>query len=98
MVLLDYTKLVSKVLKLYMRQRLGQHICNMFIYAHIMEFYGSSLHHIMNEVILDFYVLRLVKDRALLPNINSSFQLELPFNIFGNPILRIPPLCRGQMA
>jgi hypothetical protein len=55
-VLLDYTKLVSKVLKLYTRQRLGQHICNLFIRANIMELYGSSLHHIMNIMILDFYV------------------------------------------
>jgi hypothetical protein len=55
-VLLDYTKLVSKVLKIYTRLRLGQHICNLFIHANIMELYGSSLHHIMNVMILDFYV------------------------------------------
>jgi hypothetical protein len=30
-VLSDYTKLISKVLKLYMRQRFGRHICNLFI-------------------------------------------------------------------
>jgi hypothetical protein len=36
-VLSDYTKLVSKVLKLYMRQRLGQHINNLLIRANIME-------------------------------------------------------------
>jgi hypothetical protein len=40
----DYTKLVSKVLKLYTRQLLGQHINNLFIHANIMELYGSSLH------------------------------------------------------
>jgi hypothetical protein len=56
-VLSDYTKLVSKVLKLYTRQRLGQHICNLFICANILELYSSSLHHIMNEVIPDLYVL-----------------------------------------
>jgi hypothetical protein len=56
-VLSNYTKLVSKVLKLYTRQRLGQHICNLLINANIMEFYSSSLHHIMNEMILDLYVL-----------------------------------------
>jgi hypothetical protein len=56
-VLSDYTKLVSKVLKLYMRHRLGQHICNMFICANILELYSSSRHHIMNEVIPDLYVL-----------------------------------------
>jgi hypothetical protein len=48
-VLSDYTKLVSKVLKLYMRQRLGKHISNLFIRANIMELYGSSMHHITNK-------------------------------------------------
>jgi hypothetical protein len=56
-VLSDYTKLLSKVLKLYMRQRLGQHICNMFIFANILELCSSYLHHIMNEVISDLYVV-----------------------------------------
>jgi hypothetical protein len=55
-VLSDYTNLVSKVLKLYTRQRIGQHICNLFIRANIMEFYGSSLYHITNGMISDFYV------------------------------------------
>jgi hypothetical protein len=55
-VLSDYTKLISKVLKLYMRQRLGQHICNLFICANILELYGSSLHHITDVMISDFYV------------------------------------------
>jgi hypothetical protein len=36
-VLSDYTKLVSKVLKLYTRKRLGQHICNLLICANILE-------------------------------------------------------------
>jgi hypothetical protein len=54
-VLSDYTKLVSKVL--YTRQRLGQHINNLFIHANIIELYGSSLDHITNEVIPDLYVL-----------------------------------------
>jgi hypothetical protein len=55
-VLSDYTKFVSKVLKLYMRKRLGQHICNLLINANIMDIYGSSLHHITNVMISDFYV------------------------------------------
>jgi hypothetical protein len=36
-VLSDYTKLVSKVFKLYTRQRLGQHIYNLLIYTNIFE-------------------------------------------------------------
>jgi hypothetical protein len=64
-VLSDYTKLVSKVFKLYMRQRLGQHICNLFICANILELYRSSLHHIMNEVILDLYVIRIIMEHII---------------------------------
>jgi hypothetical protein len=56
-VLSDNTKLVSEVLKLHMRHRLGQHICNLLICANILELYSSPLHHIMNVVILDLYVL-----------------------------------------
>jgi hypothetical protein len=55
-VLSDYTKLISKVLKIYTIQRLGQNICNMFICANIMDLYGSSLHHITNVMISYFYV------------------------------------------
>jgi hypothetical protein len=64
-VLSDYTKLVSKVLKLFTRQRLGQHICNLFICVNIMEIYSSSLHHIMNEVIPDLYVLQLIMEHII---------------------------------
>ena len=61
-VLSDYTKLVSKVFKFYMRHRLSQHICNLLICANILELYSSSLHHIKNVGILDFYVLRLIME------------------------------------
>jgi hypothetical protein len=33
----DNTNIVSKVLKLHMRQRLGQHICNLLICANILQ-------------------------------------------------------------
>jgi hypothetical protein len=65
-VLSDYTKLVSKVLKLYMRQRLGQHICNLLIYANILEIYNSPLHQITKVVIPDFYVLRIIMEHWVL--------------------------------
>jgi hypothetical protein len=71
-VLSDYTKLVSKVLKLYMRQSLGQHICNLLICANILELYGSPLHHIMNVVIPDFYVLRLVMEHRVLCHLYAA--------------------------
>ena len=61
-VLSDNTKLVSEVLKLHTRQRLGQHICNLLICANILELYNSPLHHITNVVISDVYVLRLIME------------------------------------
>jgi hypothetical protein len=53
------------VLKLYTRQRIGQHICNLFICANILELYSSPLHHIMDEVIPDLYVLRLIMGHVI---------------------------------
>jgi hypothetical protein len=55
-VLSNYTKLISKVFKLYTRQRLGQHICFMFIHANILELYGYSLHHVIDVMISNLYV------------------------------------------
>jgi hypothetical protein len=56
-VFLDYTNIVSEVLKLHMRQSLGQHSYNMLICANVLELYSSPLHHIMNVVVPDLYVL-----------------------------------------
>jgi hypothetical protein len=42
-VLLDNTKLISEALKLQMRQRLGQHICNLLVCANILELYSLLL-------------------------------------------------------
>jgi hypothetical protein len=61
-VLSDNTKLVSEVLKLHMRQRIGQHICNLLICANILELSNSPLYHITNVVIPDLYVLRLIME------------------------------------
>jgi hypothetical protein len=78
-VLSDYTKLVSKELKLYTRQRLGQHICNQFICANILELYSSSLHHIMNEVIQDLYVLRLIMEHIIFIQLWLSHRVTMAF-------------------
>ena len=56
------TKLVSKVFKLYPRQRLRQYISNLFINTYILELYGSLLHHISNVEIPDFYVLQSIME------------------------------------
>jgi hypothetical protein len=71
-VLSDYTKLVSKVLKLYKIQRLGQHIYNLLTYANILELYDSHMHHITNVVILDLFVLQLVMEHRVLCHLNVA--------------------------
>ena len=56
----DHSKLVSEVLKLHLGQRLGQHIRNLLICGNVLEFHNSLLHHIMDRLVLDLYVLGLV--------------------------------------
>ena len=52
-VLSDNTKLILKVSKL-------------FIHANVLELQGSSLYHVMNVMITDLYVLRLVVEYMIL--------------------------------
>ena len=56
-VLLDYTKLVTKVFKIYLRQSFGQYINNLLIDTHILELYRSLLYHIPYVKISYLYVL-----------------------------------------
>ena len=56
-VLLDNTKLVLKVLKLHMRQRLSQHICYMLICASILELHNSLLYQVTNVLVPKLNVL-----------------------------------------
>jgi hypothetical protein len=71
-VLLDNTKLVSEVLKLHTRQRLGHHICNLLICANVLELYNSPLHDITNVVIPDFYVLQLIMEHWVLRQLYAT--------------------------
>ena len=68
----NHTKLVSKVFELYSGQRLCQYISNLFISTHILELYGSLLHHISNVEILDFYVLRSVMEYWVLCHLYTT--------------------------
>jgi hypothetical protein len=71
-ILSENTKLVLEVLKLHMRQRLGQHICNLLICANILEFYSSPLPHITNVVILDLYVLQIILEHKVLHHLYAT--------------------------
>ena len=65
-VLWENTKVVSKVLKLYTRQRLGQHICNLLICANILELHSSLLYQFINLVVPDINVICLIMEHWVL--------------------------------
>ena len=58
----DHTKRVSEIYKLYLGQRLGQHIRDLLICGNVLELHSSLLHHITNILIFDLYVLALVME------------------------------------
>ena len=66
------TKIVSKVFKLYSRQRLRQLINNFFIGTHILDLYGFLLYHISNVEIPDFYVLWLIVEHWVLRHLYTT--------------------------
>lgn len=85
-VLLDHSKLVLEVLKLYLGQQLGQHIPDLLVCGNILELHNSLFHHITDILILDVYVLRLVMKYWILGQLNvtlvvtkntSHIQLEI---------------------
>jgi hypothetical protein len=45
----------------------------MFICVNILEFYSSSLHHVMGEVIPDLYVLRLIMEHMVLHHFYTTW-------------------------
>ena len=55
-----------------MRQRLSQHIYNLLICAHILEFYSSLLHHVTNVEISDLYVLCLIMEHEVLCRVHIA--------------------------
>ena len=59
---LENTKLLPEVLKLHLSQWLCQHISYLFVCRNILELHCSPLHHILDIVILDLDMLRLVME------------------------------------
>ena len=55
-----YSKSSTKVFKFHPGKRLGENIYSLVICRNILELDRTFLHHIMYEVILNLYVLRLV--------------------------------------
>ena len=57
---LFYSKSSTKVFKLHSGKRLVVNICSLVVCQNILELDRTFLHHIMYEVILNLYVLRIV--------------------------------------
>ena len=54
---LENTKILPEVLKLHPSQWLSQHISYLFVRRNILELHCSSLHHILDIMILDLDML-----------------------------------------
>ena len=63
---LENTKLLYEVLKIHSGQWLGQRISYLFVHHNILELHYSSLHHILDIVIFDLDMLRLVMECRVL--------------------------------
>ena len=59
---LENTKFLSEVLELQPSQWIRQYISYMFLRHNILELHYSPLHHILDIVILDLNMLRLVME------------------------------------
>ena len=59
---MENMKLLPEVLKLHSSQWLHQHIIYLFLHCNILELHCSSLHHILDIVIFDLDMLRLVME------------------------------------
>ena len=59
---MENTKILPEALKLHPSQWLRQHINYLFLRRNILELHCSPLHHILDIVILDVNILRLVME------------------------------------
>ena len=63
---LENTKLLPEVLEFHPSQWLCQHINYLFLRRNILELHCSHLHHILDIMILDLDMLRLVMEHWIL--------------------------------
>ena len=63
---LENTKILPEVFKLHPSQWICQHIIYLLLHRNILELHYSSLHHILDVVILDLDILRLVMEHRVL--------------------------------
>jgi hypothetical protein len=55
--ILYHAKLVSEVLILHSKQRLGENVCYLLICGYVLELHSSSLYHVLNVMVFDLYML-----------------------------------------
>ena len=76
-VLSYYTNFVSKVFKLYKRQRLSQYINHLLLGRNILELYSSLLHHVSNIMELYLYVFWLVLKYQVLHHLDATLIIRI---------------------
>jgi hypothetical protein len=72
--ILHHDKLVYEVYKLFLRQRLGENVRNMFICGYVLKFYCSLLYHVSDEMIFDLNVLR--PDQIVMQEASEAIMLH----------------------
>jgi hypothetical protein len=55
--ILHHAKLVSEVLILHSRQRLGENVHYFLIYGYVPEHHNSFMYHVSDLMVFDLYVL-----------------------------------------
>jgi hypothetical protein len=55
--ILHHAKLVSEVLILHSRQTLGENVCYLLICGYVSELHNSSLHHVLDVMVIDLYMI-----------------------------------------
>ena len=74
---LENTKILLKVLKLHPSQWICQHISYLFLHRNILELHYFLLHHILDIVILDLDMLRLVMEHRVLQQLHTTLVVAM---------------------
>ena len=74
---LENTKLLPEVLKLHSVQWISQHIIYLLIRRNILELHYSSLHQILDIVIFDLIMLRLVMEHQVLRQLHTTLVVTI---------------------
>ena len=74
---LENTKLIPEVFKLHYGQWIFQHIVYLFIHHNILELHCSSLHHILDIVILNLDLLLLSMEHRVLRQLHTTLVVTI---------------------